>query len=328
MKAPQIPLLVALVAFDGVQVLDVTGPASVFSTANEVFGNDVYGVKVVSSFGGILRTSNSVDIATRPMAEFAPECVHTLLIGGGEEDSLRNLITDQPFAQWIRSTAKHAQRFGSVCTGAFVLAQLGLAGGKRVATHWASCTLLGKHFPDVKVDANALFVEDGRMWTSGGVTTGIDMCLAMVERDFGSAVANAVAKRLVLYLRRPGHQSQFSPVLHAQTHAGAAFGELVQWMTVNLSQPLDVGQLAERCSMSERTFYRKFTETIGETPARFVETLRLDLARQLLNSGAPLKRISSETGFASNAKLSSAFVRRFGITPALFREMHRTAVLL
>jgi transcriptional regulator GlxA family with amidase domain len=172
----------------------------------------------------------------------------------------------------------------------------------------------------VDVDADSLYVEDGHLWTSAGVTTGIDMSLAMVERDLGSKIANRIAARLVLYARRPGYQSQFSPVLKAQAKAGAPFGKLVDWMAANLQQPLDVPQLAERVAMSERNFYRKFTATMGETPARFVEVLRVDRVRQLLESGRNLKEIAAQTGFSGTTQLTRAFERQFGITPQLFRE--------
>jgi transcriptional regulator GlxA family with amidase domain len=166
-----------------------------------------------------------------------------------------------------------------------------------------------------------VYVEDGRVWTSAGITTGIDMSLAMVERDLGSAIANAVAKRLVLHARRPGYQSQFSPVLAAQIRAGEPFSALVEWIKANLSQPLDVPRLAARVAMSERTFHRKFTECIGETPAHFVASLRLDRARDLLATEISLKAIASSAGYASATQFSKAFSRRFGMAPLLFREV-------
>jgi transcriptional regulator GlxA family with amidase domain len=313
---------VALLAFEGVQALDITGPAAVFAAANDAAGSRAYEVHVVSAKGGVLQSNSAIGIATRPLKEVRPASIDTLLIAGGEDEGLLGLGDDAAVRRWIEHAAASARRYGSICTGAFVLAQLGLVADKRVATHWGACALLAERYPGIDVDANALYVEDGRLWTSAGVTTGIDMSLAMVERDLGAAIAGAIAKRLVLYVRRPGFQSQFSPVLAAQSDAGAPFAALIDWMGTHLTQSLDVPRLASRASMSDRTFHRQFTASVGSTPARFVETLRLDRARQLLGTGATLKEIAAKAGFPSAATLSQAFERRFGMTPQLFRGMH------
>ena len=227
--------------------------------------------------------------------------------------------------RWLCRVAPRAKRYGSVCTGAFVLAAAGLLDGKRVATHWASCDRLADGFPALNVDADSLYVVDGKVWTSAGVTTGIDMALALVEADLGAATANLIARHFVLYARRPGYQSQFSPLLQAQTAAEAPFAALIDWMQENLDRPLDVPALAARAGLSERSFYRKFTEATGKTPAHFVEGLRLDAARTLLAQGLPLKAIAGKVGLSSPARLGQAFERRFGMAPSLFREMHRGA---
>jgi transcriptional regulator GlxA family with amidase domain len=206
-----------------------------------------------------------------------------------------------------------------------VLAAAGLLDGKRVATHWASCERLSKDFPALEVDADSLYVVDGKVWTSAGVTTGIDMALALVEADLGPATANLIARHFVLYGRRPGYQSQFSPLLQAQTEAAAPFAALIDWMQTHLDRQLDVPALAGRAGLAERSFYRKFTEATGKTPAHFVEGLRLDAARTLLAKGLPLKSIAGKVGLSSPARLAQAFERRFGMTPSLFREMHRAA---
>lgn len=311
---------IALFVFDGVQILDVTGPAAVFAAANDAYGKDFYKVRIVSPQGGMIQSTSAIQLPTLSVKQVPPRAVDVLLIAGGDEVRLRQLAADTTIRRWVSQTSVKAQRFGSVCTGAFLLAELGLVDGRQVATHWSSCAELAANFPDVDVDAESLYVEDGRVWTSAGVTTGIDMCLAMVERDLGSAFANRIAERLVLYARRPGYQSQFSPVLHAQKRAGTPFADLVDWMTMHLTDVLDVPQLAAHVAMSERTFHRKFTTSMGETPARFVETLRLDRVKQLLETGATLKEIATHSGFATSAQLSKAFVRRFGITPLLCRE--------
>lgn len=313
---------IALITFDGIQILDVTGPASVFAAANDALGRTHYDVRIVSEKGGLISSNSAITINSNTMDGFAPDFFDTLLVTGGDEEATRALATNRAVAGWMRKSSEKAQRYGSVCTGAFALASYGLVDGKRVATHWSGCSELARLFPQVEVDTNALFVEDGRVWTSAGVTTGIDMCLEIVSRDLGADVANNIAERLVLYAKRPGYQSQFSPVLRAQTRADAPFAKLIQWMKENLTEVLDVPRLAAWVAMSERNFHRKFTSALGETPAHFVETLRLDEVRILLATRSSLKEIAGKTGYTTAAQLSKAFERRFGMTPLLFREMH------
>jgi transcriptional regulator GlxA family with amidase domain len=194
--------------------------------------------------------------------------------------------------------------------------------GRCVATHWDACRPLANAFPSVKVDSDALYVVDGAIWTSAGVTTGIDMALAMVAHDLDAGVAGQVAKGLVLYARRPGYQSQFSPLLQAQAKADSPFADLIAWIQANLNASLDVPVLAARAALSERTFHRKFIAATGQTPARFVESARLDAARLLLSRDVPLKSVAARVGLAPAARFAEAFERRFGVTPKLFRDMH------
>jgi transcriptional regulator GlxA family with amidase domain len=316
------PITIAILVYDGVQILDVSGPAAVFAAANDACPQPFYQVHIVSANGGAVRSSSAMDILSEAIPQVPPATVDLLLIAGGDEAALLQLAQDRALSRWLAQASASAMRFGSICTGALLLAALGLVKGKRVTTHWSACRLLADSFPEVEVDGAALYVEDGKVWTSAGVTTGIDMCLAIVERDLGTAAANRIAERLVLYARRPGYQSQFSPLLHAQRRADAPFSALIEWMAAHLGEPLDVPQLASRMAMSG-SFYRRFTESIGETPARFVETLRLDRARDLLMSKASLKEVAGQAGFGSAARLSKAFERRFGVTPLLFRETQR-----
>jgi transcriptional regulator GlxA family with amidase domain len=314
------PHRIAILAYEGCQLLDVTGPAAVFGAANEGRDRPVYDLSIVSPDGGAVVSNcgvalQSVRIGGQP---------DTLLVAGGSR-GLRAVMARGDVRRWLRKAAPRTRRFGSVCTGAFVLAAAGLLDGKRVATHWASCARLAERFPALSVDADALYVADGKVWTSAGVTTGIDMALALVEADLGAATANLIARHFVLYARRPGYQSQFSPLLQAQTAAEAPFAGLIDWMQDNLDQPLDVPVLAARAGLSERSFYRKFTEATGKTPAHFVEGLRLDAARTLLARGLPLKAIAGKVGLRTSARLGQAFERRFGMAPSLFREMHGTA---
>jgi transcriptional regulator GlxA family with amidase domain len=309
-----------ILAYEGCQLLDVTGPAAVFGAANDGAGRQVYDLRIVSPDGGPVSTNSGVTLQCRKIGG-QPD---TLLVAGGSK-GLPAVCARADVRRWLQRVAPRAARYGSVCTGAFVLAAAGLLDGKRVATHWASCGRLAKRHPELSVDAESLYVVDDKVWTSAGVTTGIDMALALVEADLGAATANLIARHFVLYARRPGYQSQFSPLLQAQTEAEAPFAALIEWMQAHLEQPLDVPTLADRAGLSERTFYRKFTEAMGKTPAQFVERLRLEAARTLIARDLPLKVIAGRVGLGTSARLGAAFERGFGMTPSLFREMHRGA---
>ncbi len=313
--------VIALFVFDGVQILDVTGPASVFGVANALRGDDAYKILVVSPGGGAIKSSCGVLLQTLPLSKIGRTKIHTLLVGGGTTADMEQVASDPTTRKWIQKYGRAAKRFGSVCSGAFILASLGMLRKARVTTHWASCEALAA-FPDVSVDANSLFVVDGKLWTSAGVSTGIDMALAMVERDLGREMADRIAKFMILYVRRPGFQSQFSEVLKMQATDNTGLGNLAIWMQERIARRLDVATLAAKAGLSERTFYRKFVEAAGQTPAKFVETLRLDAARSLLSTALPLKAIAARTGMVSEYRLMAAFRRRFGVTPSTFRRIH------
>jgi transcriptional regulator GlxA family with amidase domain len=317
---------VAIVVYPGFELLDASGPASVFNVANRALtqrgASPFYKVGLFSGRSGVVESSCGVAMDTRPIAELRPAEAQTLLIAGAEGEHLVPALADPILLAAIPELAANAERFGSVCSGGFFLAALGLVDGRRVATHWDATGPLARLYPNVSVDPDALYVVDGRLWTSAGVTCGIDMALAMVARDFDSTIAVEVAKRLVLYARRPGYQSQFSPVLQAQLKADSPFGELIEWIQSNLHEPLDVASLAARARLSERTFHRKFAATTGNTPARFVETVRLDAARMLLSRGLSLKSVAAKVGLFPPSRFADAFERRFGVAPGLFREMH------
>ena len=308
---------IRILAYEGCQLLDVTGPAAVFGAANESLGRPIYDLKILSPDGGPVMTNSGVALVSQKIGG-QPD---TLLVAGGSK-GLKGAMERSDLRRWLRKAAPGTKRLGSVCTGAFVLAAAGLLDGKRVATHWASCDRLARGFPALSVDPESLYVVDGKVWTSAGVTTGIDMALALVEADLGAATANLIARHFVLYARRPGFQSQFSPLLGAQADADTPFAGLMEWMQGNLEAKLDVPMLAHRAGLTERSFYRKFVEATGKTPAHFVETLRLDAARTLLAKGLPLKTIASKVGLRSAARLGAAFERRFGMAPSLFRQMH------
>ena len=313
---------IALLVFDGVQVLDVSGPAAVFGAANDAAGSPFYKVHIVSAQGGAVTSNCGLALLTAPLASIRAGGMDTVLVAGGSKGGIEGFLNDEPTRAWLTRAASKARRLGSVCTGAFVLAACGLLENKRAATHWEAIGALRRRYPGIDVDANAVYVNDGVVWTSAGVSTGIDMCLALVAQDLGDTVANAIARRLVLYARRPGYQSQFSPVLAAQAKEDDRFADLTRWMREHLAEPLGVERLAEQAGMSPRNFHRRFTEAMGDTPASFVETLRLDHGRQLLQSSLMLKQIAVQTGYANPGQFSKAFTRRFGLGPALFREMH------
>ena len=320
---------VAFLVYPGFELLNLSGPASVFDTANlelRLSGKrPFYAIQVVSPAGGPVASSGGITVHTQALARVPATKVHTALIVGAHMDRLLALTLNPPVRRWATHCAKAATRFGAVCTGAFVLAALGLLDGKRAATHWFACALLAEKYPSVTVDADALYVVDGKTWSSAGASAGIDMALAMVGHDLGDSMASQVAKGLVVYARRPGYQSQFSPLLRAQAKVDSPFAELIGWLQANLHRPLDVPQLAARVGLSERTFYRKFVAATGDSPARFIEAVRLDAARMLLSQGLTLKAIAAHVGLAPTARLTRAFERRFGVSPSLFREMHTSA---
>jgi transcriptional regulator GlxA family with amidase domain len=317
---------VVFIVYPGFELLDISGPASAFTGANRALRQrerpDFYMVELVSAQGGRVESSSGVTVETRPIGRIRSAQAQTVLVAGAEREHVLPAVADPDLRAALPKLAGKAKRFGSVCTGGFILAALGLLDGRRVATHWDACTPFARAFPGVNVDPDALYVADGRLWTSAGVTTGIDMALAMISRDLDAAIAGEVAKRLVLYARRPGYQSQFSPLLKAQTAADSPFADLIGWLHANLHAKLDVPTLAARCGLSERTFNRKFVAATGETPGRFVETARMDSARLLVSRGLPLKLVATHVGLTSATRLSTAFERRFGVSPRLYRDMH------
>jgi len=306
---------VVLIAFPGVQTLDVAGPAEVFSGASRLRAKPSYTVVLASSSGGVVRTTCGFDIQTARLERVRPRPDDTVLVGGGEEDGVRAATQDPKLRRWVCRAAPIVRRMGSVCSGAFVLARAGLLDGRRAATHWSACEQLAAFRPAVNVDPNAIFVRDGKFWTSAGVTTGIDMALAMVEEDYGRVLADQCAARLVLYARRPGYQSQFTDVLLAQTQAGDPLGAIIARARVHL-RSLDVPRLARLAGLSRRTLHRRCQEHIGITPAKLVQRLRVEHARTLLSTTMrSLKSIAYESGLSNTERMRRAFERELGIGP-------------
>jgi transcriptional regulator GlxA family with amidase domain len=279
---------------------------------------------VVSPSGGAIISSSGLQIAgTRALADLR-EPLDTVMVAGGPEAALREAATGTGLVPWIARRAPHTRRVASVCTGAFVLGVCGLLDGRRATTHWSAAKALETVVPGTEVVADAIFVGDGHIFTSAGVTAGIDLALAFVEQDCGPAVALNVARDLVLYLRRVGGQSQFSASLAAQASAADSLRGIVAWIEEHPDADLSVPALADRAAMSERTFARAFLGETGMTPARFVELVRLDRAKQLLETtGWPLPRVAQRSGLGSAATLTRTFRRRLGITPQDYRGRFR-----
>lgn len=310
---------VVMLVYPGVMAMDVYGPLEAFAMANTSAGRPLYRMAIASLDGSAVETSIGLPITPSIAAREIDDSIDTLLVaGGGGHAEARN---DPALLSWLRAGSHEARRTGSICTGAFVLAAAGLLDGRRATTHWATAAELARHFPEVEVDLDPIFVRDGSVYTSAGVTAGIDLALALIEEDHGRELALQVARGLVLYLKRQGGQSQFSHHLQAQFAASQPVRVAQEWALDNMAEEIDVGTLAERACMSERTFRRTFVGQTGETPRDFVERIRLDAARGLLEDmELPVQTIATRCGFVTVDNLRRAFVRRLGITPQQYRE--------
>jgi transcriptional regulator GlxA family with amidase domain len=315
-------LRVVIVAFPGVQTLDVHGPAEVFSTASALNGGDGYAVEVVAPESGPVPTSSVTLHPDRTLGECRGR-IDTLLVAGGTGVSAA--VEDERLVGWLRAAARRSRRVTSVCTGAFLLARAGLLDGRRATTHWASCEALARRHPAVQVDPDPIFVRDGNVITSAGVTAGMDLALALVEEDLGREIALEAARWLVLFVKRPGGQAQFSAQLAAQVAEREPLRELQTWIPDNLAADLSVPALAARACMSERNFARTFRNETGMTPAAYVETARVESARIALETGGlPIEAVARRSGFGTVETMRRAFRRRLGVSPGSYRERFRS----
>jgi transcriptional regulator GlxA family with amidase domain len=308
-----------VLAYPSVQLLDVTGPLQVFASANDLVtgagGTPPYLLRVVAQ-GGKATASAGLGLAVDSLPPVGAP-LDTLMIAGGQ--GVEAAAADPVLVDWVRQRAGQARRIASVCTGAFLLAACGLLDGRRAATHWSVCSELARRFPAVRVEPDPIFVCDGPVWTSAGVTAGIDLALALLEQDLGRSVALAVARYLVVFLKRPGGQAQFSTALSLQA-AEDKFGALHAWINAHLADALSLPMLAAQAGMSERSFSRHYAEATGLTPGRAVERLRVEAARQLLSeSRLPVKRISQRCGFGSEETMRRSFLRLLAATPQDYR---------
>lgn len=317
--------LVVFVVYPGVKLLDVAGPLQVFADAARAGGAmPAYRTKIASREGGRVPTDTPVSLASTALAELPrAEPIDTLLVAGG--NGVFAAVQNAPLIDQIKELAAGARRTGSICSGAFMLAAAGLLSGKRAVTHWEYCERLARSHPDVEVDPDCIFTNERGIWTSAGVTAGIDLALAMVAEDLGRPRAMEVARSLVSFMVRPGGQSQFSPLLSRQSaDAEGRFDALHDWMAANLDGDLRVEALARQAAMSPRSFARLYRAHTGQTPAKAVEALRVEAARGLLESGElPVSQIAVQCGFGDDERLRRAFTRILKVSPTAYRERFR-----
>jgi transcriptional regulator GlxA family with amidase domain len=312
-------MMICVLVFPGFQLLDAAGPISAFEIAGRLAGSPVQ-IRIVAIEPGAVRSSSGVEMLARP----AKTSRATLIVAGGE--GVRAAIRCPRTLAFVRATAPRGGRVASVCSGAYILAEAGLLDGRRATTHWRRTGHFLAAYPDVKLEPDKIFVRDGNIWSSAGITAGIDLALAMVTEDFGADVARETARQLVLYHHRTGGQSQFSSLLELKAPAGR-FGALLSWVRENLDQPLSVDDLADRAGISSRHFSRAFIAETGVTPSKAVERLRLEVARERVQSShEAIERVALSTGFRDPERMRRAFVRAFGQPPQSLRRAARRSI--
>lgn len=315
---------IAIIAVPNVQLLDVSGPLDVFAEANTQAGHDIYRPIVLAERTGPLRSSSGVRLL--PDGTLQPMAIDTLLVAGAP--GVMDRKASNALMDWLRIMAPKARRYGSVCSGASVLAEAGLLDGRRVATHWNVAEALAERFPAVTIDAEALYVFDGPVRTAAGVTAGMDLALRLVEEDLGRDLAMRVASQLVMFFKRPGGQLPFSHKGETAPAVRSVLQEVQRYVSAHPDKRHSVGDLAAHTGLSPRHFARLFREEIGTPPAEWVEAIRVKSARALLESGhATPKQVSAQCGFANPDTLRRAFVRHVGLSPADYRKRFAQAAL-
>ena len=311
--------MIGVLVFPDFQLLDAAGPISVFEIAAR-FASQQPSITVLAATPGAVRSSSGVEMLARG---FRPSSgITTLIVAGGE--GVRQAATCAKTLNFVRAVARRGIRIASVCSGAYILAEAGLLDGRRATTHWQRTRHFLKAYPQVKLEPDRIFVRDGDVWTSAGISAGIDLSLAMVAEDFGDEIAQQTARQLVLYHRRSGGQSQFSSLLELKAPNGR-FGPLLAWAREHLNAPLTVEDLAEQAGMSSRHFTRAFVAETGTTPSKAVERLRIEVARQRVqSSGEAIERVAETTGFRDPERMRRAFIRAFGQPPQSLRRAARS----
>jgi transcriptional regulator GlxA family with amidase domain len=314
------PRLVVIVVFDGVKLLDAAGPAEVFAEANR-FGAD-YRLAVASTDGCDVTTSTGIKFAVTQTIS-AIEAADTVVVAGG--DVLVGRPIDPDLVAALESVPDRTRRLASVCTGSFILAKAGLLDGRRATTHWRHARLLARAFPHVRVEPDAIFVRDGNVFTSAGVSSGIDLALALVEMDYGSELVREVARSLVVYLKRSGGQSQFSVLVEADPAPSSPLRPVTDAIAADPAGDHSVKRLAAHASLSTRQLTRLFQSELGTTPAHYVEAVRIDLARAALDAGRSIAETARLAGFGSPETLRRVFANHFGLSPKAYRDRFHTA---
>ncbi len=319
------PRLVVFLVYPDIVLLDLVGPLQVFSHALELAtGKNGYACAVVSSTGEMVRTNTVVPIPSEPVARYRDQQINTLVVVGG--DGANHAMLDADFLQEVKLLAANADRICSVCSGALILAAAGLLEDRRAVTHWEDCKMLAETFPGVRVEVDPIYIKDGHIWTSAGITAGMDLALAIVSEDLGRQAALKVARSMVTHMVRSGGQSQFSPVLDRQLlDTAGRFEELHHWLADNLQCDLRVDAMAERVNMSARNFSRLYSKQMGLTPAKAVEAMRTEKARDLLETtDISIKRIATQCGFNDEERMRRAFLRLLGVAPSDYRQGFKT----
>jgi transcriptional regulator GlxA family with amidase domain len=316
--------IMAILAMPGVQMLDVSGPLDVFAEANRQLGRDIYRSLVIGTSRGPIRSSSAVQILPDLVIGAASDDridIDTLLVAGTPDAA--NTLYPARLVSWLADASRRSRRYGSVCSGALLLAKTGLLDGRHVTTHWAVADHLASAHPKIFVDKDAIHVKDGRTRTAAGVTAGMDLALALVEEDLGRDVATRVAGQLVMYFKRPGGQMQFSRAGQAAPVGRSALQEVQRWVAANPAGHHDVASLAKRMDLSPRHFARLFRAEVGMTPASWVEAARISAARTLLEQGrGALKQIAARSGFTDANTFRRAFLRHAGVSPAEYRKRY------
>ncbi|ORA36888.1 AraC family transcriptional regulator [Mycobacterium branderi] len=312
--------VVVIVVFDDVTLLDVAGAAEVFAEANR-FGGD-YRIKIASVDGRDVTTSIGTRLGVTDSIS-SIESADTVMVAGSDDLVRRPL--DPGLVEAVRSVADRTRRLASICTGSFILAQAGLLNGRRATTHWRDAGLLARAFPDIAVEPDAIYVRDGDVFTSAGISSGIDLALALVEMDYGTELVRDVARWLVVYLKRAGGQSQFSALVEAHPPAQSPLRAVTDAIAADPAADHDVKTLAARASLSTRQLTRLFQSELGTTPARHVEMVRIDAARAALDAGRSVSETARMAGFGSTETLRRVFVSRLGVSPKAYRDRFRTA---
>ena len=319
-KGISAPFQVLFVIYSDIVLLDLTGPLQVFAGAKQKpNGKLAYKTAITSLKGGLVPTDTVVSIDTEPMQAWIQRPIHTLVVVGGNGATVA--MYDEQLIKMVSDLSRQSHRVCSVCSGALILAAAGLLNGRRATTHWEDCEFLEHHFPEVTVEIDPIYIKDDSIWTSAGITAGIDMALAIVSEDLGTEPALELAQSLLTYMIRPGGQSQFSSPLNRQRlDRSGKFDELHRWISDNLGKSMQIEDLAKQVNMSVRNFHRLYSSTMGITPAKSIEMFRIERAKELLETtGESIKVIASQCGFGEQERMRRAFIRIVRITPTDYR---------